>query len=91
MKTVTCNLHVDGSQGNHRYDMILRCDIFPKLKIYLYFSDNKIIGNGVVYEGYMSPIKYVTKIILNKSSDCRKEKIFWNKELWEIKHVLDTT
>ena len=31
-KIVTCNFHVDGFQGNYRYNMILGQDIFSELK-----------------------------------------------------------
>ena len=36
-------------------------------------------------------MKDVSKINFNVSYDYLKYKIFWNEELWYIKHVMDTT
>ena len=43
-KIVTWNFHVDDSQGYHRYNMILVCEIFSELNIDLCFYNNTIRG-----------------------------------------------
>ena len=37
-KIITWEFHVDNSQRNHKYDMILGRDIFSELRIGLFFS-----------------------------------------------------
>ena len=60
--------------------MILGSDIFSEIKIYLCFSDTTIRGNGGAYEGCIVPTK-----------DATTGERFHNKEIWDKKHVLDTT
>ena len=73
---------MDYSLGNHRYDMILGCDILSELDIDLYFYKNKIIVNRVAYKGCTVLMKDISKINLNASSDWIKDKIFRNEKLW---------
>ena len=54
-KSMTWKFHVDDSQGNNRYDMMLGCDIMPKLKIYLFLSNNKSRVNRGAYKICMAP------------------------------------
>ena len=79
MKILTWNLHVDGFQSKHRYNMILGCDILYKLKIYLFLFENKIRVNGGIYEGCKPLMKYVSKINFNTSYCSLKDEIFWNE------------
>ena len=39
----------------------------------------------------MAPMKDIPNNNFNASSVWIHEKRFWNKELWEIKHVMETT
>ena len=81
---------MDDYQVKHRYNMILGWDIMFKLKIDLYFSDNKIRGNIGGYEGCVAPMKYISKLI----STCHLiglTKKFQNEEIWKGKLVLDAT
>ena len=81
---------MDDSQVTRRYDTIIGCDILSELNIDSCFSDNTIRGNGVTYEGYTAPIKHVSKINFNSSSNWIKGRIFHEEDLLESKHVLDT-
>ena len=88
LKILMCNFHVDDLQGRHRYDMIIGCDILSELNIDLCFSYNTIRLNGGTHKGCTAPMKDVSKINVNVSSDCIKDESFQKKELWEIKNVL---
>ena len=59
-KSITWILHVDKSQGNHKYYMILGGEILSELKIALCFSNNTIRLNGGTYKGYMTNINFST-------------------------------
>ena len=73
-KSVTWNFHVDDSQKNSRYDMIIGWDLLVELKLYLLLSNHTIIGNGGAYKGCTVSMKY--------SSDLRSDAIFRNEESW---------
>ena len=73
------NLHVDDSQGTHRYNMILGRDIFYEINTSLCFSNNIISGNGGVYKVCTAPVKYVSIINFNCSSVWIKGVRFCNK------------
>ena len=88
---ITLNFHVDGSQGNHNYDMILGREILSKPKIYLCFSDNIIRVNVGASAGCTDLIKDVTNINFNASSAWLCEKSFRNEELWKSEHILYDT
>ena len=45
-KSVTWNFHVDDSQKNSRYDMIIGQELLSYLKLDLCFSDHTIRVNG---------------------------------------------
>ena len=55
------NFHIDDSQGCHRYDMILRCDIFSELNIDLCLSNNTGKVNVGVFEEGTSLMKEISK------------------------------
>ena len=61
-----------------------------QLKTDLCFSDNTIRGNGEAYKVFTVPMKDVKNIDINTSSNWLTYKIFWNKEIWEREHVIDT-
>ena len=88
-KSVMWNFHLDELQGNHRYNIILGHNILFKLKNGLRFSDNTTRLNIGAYEGCMAPMKDVSDISFNTSSEWHKDEIFWNEELWESEPVLD--
>ena len=79
MKIITWNFHVDYSQGNHKYNMILRYYILSELQIDICLSDNTIRGNICVYAGCTAPIKYVTNINFNASSAWTQDESFWKE------------
>ena len=56
-KGIALNFHMDDSWGNHRYNMILGCDILSELKEYLRFSIITIRVNGGAYEVCTDPTK----------------------------------
>ena len=66
-------------QVDHKYNMILGCDILSKLNIDLCFSDNKIRGNEGSYKGCKTQMKDVSKINFNASSNWIKDEIFQSK------------
>ena len=80
MKSITCNLHVDDSQGNHKYDMILEHNTLSKLNIYLCFSNHAVRVNGNTHKGCTATIKYMTNINANISSVRFHKKTFRNEE-----------
>ena len=63
------SFHLDNSQGRHRYGMILGRNILYELKIDLCFSNNTTRENGGTYEGCTNPMKIISKIHFNFSSD----------------------
>ena len=71
--------------------MILGQNIFSKLNIDLYFSNNTIWINGGAEGGCTEPMKDSSKINFNTSSNFLKDEIFCNTELFENKHVHDAT
>ena len=88
-KSVMWNFHVNNSQENHGYNMVLGRNIFSELNIYICFYKNTIRENGGTHEECTAPMKDISKININSSSDWLKETIFQNKELWEREHVLE--
>ena len=46
VKSMMWNFHMDGSQGHHRYGMILGGEILTKLNMELCFSNNTVRVNG---------------------------------------------
>ena len=56
-KSVTWSFHVDDSQKNSRYDMIIGRYLLLELKLDLCFSDYMIKGNGVAYKGCTTPMR----------------------------------
>ena len=85
------NFHVKDLQVNHRYNMILGSEIFPELIIDLYFSDNAIRVNGDAHKECIAPMKNLSRINFNTSSNWLKEERYQNEDLWEREHFLDTT
>ena len=79
MKITTCNFHVDDSQGNHKYNIIIGREIFSKLKMYLFLTDHVIRGKGGTYEGCNTPMKYMINITVNTSSARLHEETFWKE------------
>ena len=69
IKDVTWNYNVYYLQGNHKYYMILGRDILSDINIDFCFYDNKIMVNGGLYKVYTSPMKYISKMDFNASSD----------------------
>ena len=62
--------------------MILGNGIFSELQIDLCLSDNIIRRNGGNYEGCNDPIKDVSNIYFNGSSNWLNINRFWNEESW---------
>ena len=91
MSSVMCNFHMDDLQGYHRYDMILGRYIFYKLNVNLCSSYNTIRWNGGTYEGCNAPMKHVSEVNFNSSPNWIIFKIFRNKEIWQRKHVKEST
>ena len=58
--------------------MIIGRDILFKIIIDLRFSDNTISGNGGMYKVYTSPIRDISRIDFNMTSNWIKDKIVWN-------------
>ena len=83
MKSVTWSFHVDDSQKNSRYDMIIGQDLLLELKLDLCLSDYTIKGNGGVYEVFKAPMKYPSNLCDDSS--------FINEYVWESDHVIDCT
>ena len=81
-KSVTWSFHVDDSQKNSRYDMIIGRYLLLEPKVDLCFSNYTIRGNGGVYEGFTVSMK--------DPSNLRDYTIFRNEELWESEHVLES-
>ena len=54
---------MDESKGNYRYNIILGHDILSELQIGICFSNNKMRGDEVTYEGCTAPMKYITNIM----------------------------
>ena len=86
-----CNLHVDDSQGNNRYNMILVHDIFYKINMYLCLSNNTNRLNGGAYKGCTYQRKDVSKINYGVSSEWLNDESFGDEELWDSDHVMDIT
>ena len=80
MKSITWNFHVDDSQGNYKYNMILGSDILSKLQIYLFLFNSKIGVNEGTYKAFSNPMKDVMNITTSARAH---DNNFWNKELWE--------
>ena len=71
---------MDDSRGKDKHDMIIGCDIFSKLQIYLFFSKNN--------KGFIYPMKDATTVMLSaKFHDI----IFCHEDLWESKYILGNT
>ena len=64
---------------------------FSKLNIYLCLSNNTIMGNGGVYKGCTVPMKDMANINCNTSSNWINYERFWNKDIRESKHVMNST
>ena len=62
--------------------MIIGRDLLLELKLYLYFSNYTIRGNGGAYEG--------CTIYVKDPSDLRDDAMFRNEEWWESEHILDS-
>ena len=60
-----------------------------KLNIYLFLFDNTIGVNVGTYKVCTDPMKYISKININSSSDWLKKNIFKNEELWWSRKVMD--
>ena len=69
MNSVMWDFHVGHLHGNQKYDTILGRHILFELKIDLCFYNNTIRGNGGAHEGCTAPMKDVSKISLNLSSN----------------------
>ena len=91
LRSITWDFHVDDSQGNHKYDIILGREIFSGLQIYPCFFNNNIRINGGKLKVCMVQMKDMTDINFKVSSACPNEKKYWKKELRESGHVMDTT
>ena len=78
MNIVVWKIHVNESVKKLRYNMILGYDILSELKIYLCLFKNTIKVNGGTYKGCKDPMKDVSKINLNLSSDSIKYRRFSN-------------
>ena len=78
-KVIEWSFHADESQGNHKYKMMIVCEIFFKLQVDLCFYDNKIRSNGVAYTGYKTQMKDVTIINFYPSSTWLQDEAFRNK------------
>ena len=74
-KRVTWSFHVDDSQKNSRYDMIIGQDLLLEFNLDLCFSDNTIKGNGGTYEVFTAHMK--------DTYDLCDEVRFINEEVWE--------
>ena len=67
------------SQGNHRYGMIIGCDILSGLIIYLCLSDYTIRWKRVAYEVCTNQIKLILKTTLT-----RPQLVWWLNLLEQI-------
>ena len=72
------NFHVDDSQENARYDIILGRDVVPEIWIYLYISNYTIRGNGCEYKGCATPMKDIQGYVITptehiEDKSCRNE------------------
>ena len=82
-KSMTWNFHMDDSQKNSRYDMIMGRDLLLELKLDLCFSYCTIKGNVGAYKA--------CTVYMKHPSYLRDAKIFINERLWESKHVINST
>ena len=57
MKIVTWNFHIDDSQENARYGIIIGWGLLSEIQIYLCISYFTIIGNEGAYEGCIASVR----------------------------------
>ena len=67
IKSVTWNIHMDDSQRNARYDIIVGRDLLSGLQLDLCFYYYTIGGNGGTYEGCAVSMNYPSDL----SNDAR--------------------
>ena len=70
---------MDDSQGHHRYDMMLGCDILSEPNIDLCFFHKTVRVNKGTYEGCTAPMKDVSKFDLNSSYDWLQDESIQNE------------
>ena len=85
MKIVKRNFHVDDSQTNHRYNMILDCDILYELKTDLFISYYTIRRNEGASKGFVNPMKDAEHLTLENSLIVLMTKSFGVKNHGKVK------
>ena len=80
LRSITWDFHVDDSQGNHKYDMILGRGIFSGLQRDPCFFNNNIRINGGKLKVCMVQMKDMTDINFKVSSACLHENNYRKNE-----------
>ena len=68
-KTITYNVHIDASEAEQRYDLIMGRDLLAELRLLLDFDEHVMKAETGPYAGCSAPMKSIDDIINFENAD----------------------